>query len=113
MKPKPVFRSKTYDPAQGGHAPGDLRDVFCEAVEAYQKRGEFPRVVTLREQRVPLSYVCTLLRNCVDVLPGWVGHELEELGLLDYTKTSRTVREIPFSYAGASRFVKSTLAKAA
>lgn len=107
----PTFRSK-YDPALGGHAPGDLRDVFCEAVEVYEKRGEFPRVVTLREQRVPLAYVCALLRNCVDVLPRSVADTFEELGLLAYTETCDVVSEIPFSYAGAARFLKATLAKA-
>jgi hypothetical protein len=111
MKPVP-FRSR-YDPSRGGHAPGDLRDVFCEAVEEYAAEGKFPRVVELREQRVPLAYVCTLLRNCLDVLPGWICEELEASDLLAYTDTCAAVREIPFSYAGASRFVKFTLAKAA
>jgi hypothetical protein len=111
MKSVP-FRSR-YDPKRGGHAPGDLRDAFCSAIEEYAAEGRFPRVVELREQRVPLAYVCTLLRNCDDVLPGWVGHELEGAGLLAYTETCAVVREIPYSYAGASRFVKSTLTKAA
>jgi hypothetical protein len=106
------FRSR-YDPKRGGHAPGDLRDVFCDAVEKYAGEGEFPRVVELREQRVPLAYVCSLLRNCTDVLPGWVGDELEASGLLAYTDTCAVVSEIPYSYAGAARYVKSMLAKAA
>ena len=42
------------------------------------KGREFPRMVTLRDQRVPLSYVCTLLRNCIDVLPGFYYDHLAE-----------------------------------
>ncbi len=91
---KPVFRS-AYNPARGGHAPGDLRDVFCEAIEKYARDGEFPRVITLREQRVSLAYVCVLLRNCVDVLPGSIYDCLEG-------PKSR-------SYAAAARHIKSML----
>ena len=60
---------------------------------------------------MPLAYLCALLRNCVDVLPRSVADTFEDLGLA-YTETCDVVSEIPFSYAGAARFLKATLAKA-
>jgi hypothetical protein len=60
----------SYKPNNGGHAPGHLRDAFCEAIELYiaWKDGPEP-TVEYRDKRVPLSTICGLVWNCTDVLP--------------------------------------------
>lgn len=56
---------------RSGHAPGDLRDTFCEAIDLLEEwepeNGE--PMVDLRGQTVPLTKVCGLLWNCTDIMP--------------------------------------------
>jgi len=61
-----------YSPRSGGHAPGDVRDAFLEAVNEYanSEAGSPEPVVELREQQVTLSKLCGLLWNCSDAMPG-------------------------------------------
>lgn len=61
-----------YRPAQGGHAPSDVRDSFQEAVEAISTwpPGSPEPWVELRAEQVPAAYVCGLLWNCTDQMPG-------------------------------------------
>ncbi len=67
--PTPLrIRTPYYHPSRGGHAPGDLRDAFAEAVEA--GRGDPNQTVELRDQTVTLARVAGLLWNCRDVMPG-------------------------------------------
>ena len=69
-----------YNPSRGGHAPGDLRDVFLEAFDAYF-RGENVRVIEFRDQKMPLSRICGMLWNCTDFLPGTEANALrDEIG---------------------------------
>jgi hypothetical protein len=37
-----VLHHSSYSPLQGGHAPGDIREAFCDAVDAFDawKDGE-------------------------------------------------------------------------
>ncbi len=60
-----------FNPARGGHAPGDIRDAFEEAIEAFQQwdGGEPEPLVDVRDQDVPISRICGLLWNCTDIMP--------------------------------------------
>jgi hypothetical protein len=76
----PLLVQSRYSPARGGHAPGDLRDAFLEAAQAYfdKKPGEPEPTVELREQRVPISKVFGLLWNCTDQMPGCEADQIAE-----------------------------------
>jgi hypothetical protein len=85
----------------GGHAPGHLRDAFCEAVQAFHDWRDGPEpTVELNEAEVPISAVCGLLWNCTDALPS---HECTAL-------EDRDIRA--GSYAGAARAMKAAIEKA-
>jgi hypothetical protein len=74
---KSVLAGSFYTPARGGHAPGDLRASFLEAVWLFVKWDGGPEPeVELRDLLVPMSAVCGLLWNCTDTLPR---HEFDEL----------------------------------
>ncbi len=90
----PFYKSNTFNPARGGHAPGHIRDAFLTAIEIrYKQRGGDPVVpVGYDDTPVPLSRLCGLLWNCTDILPG------EDCNLLDigpgstYAIASRKLR---------------------
>lgn len=73
-----VLRGSFDDATTGGHAPGDLRDAFLEAIDAFDawQPGEPEPVVEVREQQLPISRICRLLWNCNDILPGLVWDEI-------------------------------------
>lgn len=77
-----ILGGSFYEPRVGGHAPGDLRDAFLDAVEGLRRRrpGTPIPLVEVREQQVPLLALCGLLWNCSDILPGLTRTELEDLG---------------------------------
>lgn len=66
-----ILVNSTYQPARGGHAPGDVRDAFLEAVNCYAQwdDGEPEPTVEVRGRAVSLSTVCGLLWNCSDIVP--------------------------------------------
>jgi hypothetical protein len=66
-----ILTGSLYSPARGGHAPGDVRDAFFAAVEAYDawEISEPEPTVELRGQRVPISQMCGLLWNCTEPEP--------------------------------------------
>lgn len=66
-----------------GHAPGDLRDAFAEAIELDPKEVEF------RGQRITLARLCGLLWNCTDVLPQQIANDLDEPRLATYAAAAR------------------------
>lgn len=104
-----ILKHSRYKPAIGGHAPGDLRDAFGEAVDAYEQweDGAPEPTVELREQPVPISTVCGLLWNCADQLPGLLANQLRDL--------YRWPDEPPPSntYGAAARRLKAMIAEAA
>jgi hypothetical protein len=67
-----LLKGSSYLPSRGGHAPGDVRDAFLEALDIYVNRevGAAEPEVEMREQRVSLCQLCGLLWNCTDILPG-------------------------------------------
>lgn len=71
MQPSILSRS-FFSPARGGHAPGDLRDAFCDAVDAYEawEDDEPEPKIEVRECAFTVRQVCGLLWNCSDITPG-------------------------------------------
>lgn len=70
-----AHRSMRYDPRRGGHAPGHLRDAFCDWVEAGMRDDEVGAGVLYEGPR-PLRWLLGQLHNCSDILPTWVADEL-------------------------------------
>jgi death on curing protein len=100
-----VLHASFYSASRGGHAPGDLRDVFGNALEAFQmwEYGKPEPTVDLREQTVPISRVCGLLWNCSDILPGPLWSMMSDID--DDLPQRRT-------YGAAARWLKDHIASA-
>ncbi len=71
---KSVLVNSRYSPYRSGHAPGDIRDAFGRAVDAFVawKEGKIPAEpeIEVREKRLTIREVCGLLWNCRDIVPG-------------------------------------------
>lgn len=95
-----IMAGSFFDPKRGGHAPGDLRDAFIAAIEAYDdwEEGEPEPTVELREQQVPISRVCGLLWNCSDTMPSSACRYF-----LEWDEPE------PGSYAAAARLLRSLI----
>jgi hypothetical protein len=80
-----------YAPGRGGHAPGDVRDAFAEAVDAYEAwdDGDPEPTVELRDQQFPIRVIFGLLWNCSDILPSSIWETARSVGVDDDVK-SRT-----------------------
>jgi hypothetical protein len=91
-----------YNPARGGHAPGDVRDSFLAWLEAYyHAKGTDPvPTAELREQEIKPAKLFGLLWNCTDVLPRVYATMMEEL-----------VDKQVGSYAHAARALKPIVVK--
>lgn len=103
---KSVLSRSFYKPALGGHAPGDIRDAFLAAIEAYEawEDGEPEPCIEVRERPMRLSEVCGLLWNCSDTMPGIDRDNLE--GMLRDPEASCG------SYARAARALKHAIGEA-
>lgn len=66
-------RRRRYNPARGGHAPGFLRDPFCEWIGDGAKE----TTVEVDEERRPLRWLVGQLWNCTDILPGTECEDLD------------------------------------
>jgi hypothetical protein len=88
----PILKGSAFQPAKGGHAPGDVREAFCEAVDAFEERqnGAPEPTVELREQQLPISAIFGLLWNCSDILPGTLWSQLEDVAGHDDLPKRRT-----------------------
>lgn len=78
--PNSAFDQSSYRPARGGHAPGDLRNAFLEAIEAYGAwipKGPEP-TVEVQDRPIGLAALCGLLWNCSDIMPGSEQQQLED-----------------------------------
>jgi hypothetical protein len=89
-----------YKPAKGGHAPGDLRDAFMEAVDAFQdwEDGQPEPTVDLRDMPTPISKIFGLCWNCTDTLPSVVVSQIAWLTEPYFDDTKH-----PGTYASGSR----------
>jgi hypothetical protein len=74
-------------PIYHGHAPGHVRDTFCNAVEAFHKwrayGGPQPMVefaFNHEPRAISLSDACGLVWNCTDTLPGEYVAVVTDLG---------------------------------
>lgn len=70
-----------------GHAPGHVRDTFCDAVDAFLgwQDGEPEPCVEFEihyvAHAIVISRACTLVWNCTDIVPGMLIAELRDHGL--------------------------------
>jgi hypothetical protein len=96
-----ILVGSSFHPARGGHAPGDLRDAFCEAVDAFDqwKAGAPEPTVELREQQLPISAVFGLLWNCSDIMPGDLFDQIDDHSGALKRRT----------YSAGARFLKSQI----
>ncbi len=97
----------SYMPGRGGHAPGDVRDAFLEALDAYEAwdDGEPEPTVDLRGRPVSLSTLCGLLWNCSDIMPGSARSQMVDMLPFGITEGHVT------TYARAARALKSEMAR--
>jgi hypothetical protein len=70
-----------------GHAPGHVRDTFCDAVDAFidwEAGAPEPHVdfeVNYVPHAIPISRACTLVWNCNDIVSGSLFDRLVDCGL--------------------------------
>ena len=92
-----------YSPSRGGHAPGDLREAFADAVDAFEAWGgsDPGPTIEVRGVRLTVSAICGLLWNCSDTMPSPMSEQLNDL-----TKWPRD-RSRGNTYAVGARLLKS------
>jgi hypothetical protein len=87
-----------------GHAPGHIREAFCDAVEAFvdwDGNGPEPTVafeVNCEPKQITLSEACRLVWNCTDILPSRLVSSLCDLEFKNHT------------YAAAARAMRAWIA---
>jgi hypothetical protein len=98
-----ILNESFYKPGRGGHAPGDLRDAFRDALLAFDEwqPGQPEPGVKLRDQVVPISDVFGLLWDCSDILPSTLWGILCDLDAED-PETGMKSR----TYGAASRWLR-------
>ncbi|WP_018263350.1 hypothetical protein [Methylobacterium sp. WSM2598] len=106
MRTQSVLKHSSYTPARGGHAPGDIRDAFLEAIEAFEawEDDEPEPTVEVRERQMTIREVCGLLWNCSDTMPGLERRQLE--ALVPYSYRGRDPAGSCGSYARAARTLR-------
>ncbi len=78
---------QNYRRGNGGHAPGHIRDMFLEAIEAFARwpngtpepTVEFE--VHYEPRPIPLSRACGIVWNCSDILPSDAFDMMVDCGL--------------------------------
>ena len=101
-----VLINSRYNPARGGHAPGDLRTAFEEAVEAIcdWNEGDPEPTVEVREREMAVGAVCGLLWNCEDILPSGTMECVDpDFGCGSYAAAARVLKSVIATTKGASR----------
>ncbi len=96
-----------YSPSRGGHAPGDLREAFAAAVDAFEAwgGGDPGPTVEVRGGRLTVSAICGLLWNCSDAMPSTISQQLNDL-----TKWPRDGLR-GNTYAAGARLLKSLITR--
>lgn len=84
----------TYQVTNGGHAPGDLRDSFLEAVEAFGRAPVGEEQAILAE----LNRLSGQLWNCSDQLPAEMAGEIWDM--------FDRFGDVPGTYAQAARAIR-------
>lgn len=95
-----LLKGSSYDVNRGGHAPGDVRDAFAEAFDAFGtwKSGEPEPTIELREHDVPISQIFELLCNCSDILPHRLVDQLKDEGADEEVEN--------YTYGSAARWLR-------
>ena len=85
MRTESHLKHSNFQPARGGHAPGDLREAFEEALDAWEAMGDQDPLPTvkLRGQDVSIVELCGLLWNCTDIMPSLMCQTFESCGVND------------------------------
>jgi hypothetical protein len=93
-----------------GHAPGHVRETFCNAIDAFVAWDpDEPEPMVHFEigyvpHPIPISKACTLVWNCTDIIAGPQGHALKVDGGTNTEKEGRgQEREIILSRAPRHR----------
>ena len=93
-----------------GHAPGHVRDMFLNAVDAFQRwngKGPEPEVpfqIDYKPHLISLSEACGLLWNCTDTMPG---------SYLDLLRDALGGENVRGTYAGCARAMRTWLSRRA
>lgn len=96
-----------FNPARGGHAPGDLRAAFIDLVDTYVNGGEDdgPNPKTdLRGREVSLYELTGLLWNCRDIMPKSLCDDVRDL--LSWFEVDNYHWNTGHTYAQGARFVR-------
>ncbi len=100
-----ILNGSFYTAARGGHAPGDIRRAFCDALDAFREweDGEPEPTVEVRERNLPISAICGLVWNCSDILSSsdYYTMQLCDDGNIPQRRT----------YAAAARWLKNRIAE--
>ena len=100
-----ILEHSRYSPARGGHAPGDVRDAFLEALEDMRgwRTGTPEPTAEVRGQAIPISRLCGLLWNCTDIMPGHACGDMQHV-IDEFPNAGAT-------YAQAARALKALIAQ--
>ncbi len=101
--PDQLLKFARFNPSRGGHAPGEERDAFLQAIEIWHY-GEPEPSVEFRGHEVAIRHLCGKLWNCTDVMPVSARNALTD-----------GIETDPFSppiitYAQGARLLKESLA---
>jgi hypothetical protein len=87
---------------RNGHAPGNVREAFHDAIEAYEiwEDGEPEPTVTYevnyKPQDITISQACGLVWSCTDIIPVLAFNQLRDCGLeirkQTYAACARAIR---------------------
>lgn len=112
MSSTSILNASSYKPALGGHAPGDVRDAFLNAVEDLRswQPGMPEPVAELRERQVPIAALCGVLWNCTDTLPSLAGSEVWSF-VERYGDGYEAGQRAAASYGRAARALKAIFTK--
>jgi hypothetical protein len=106
--PESILQHSFFHPARGGHAPGNLRDAFCGAVDAYEPwaDGDPEPTVEIRDRELKITAICGLLWNCSDIMPYLLYDQINDLMRLPMEMPQRR------TYAVGARLLKAMIASA-
>jgi hypothetical protein len=83
---KSVLVNSKYGPSRGSHTPGDIRDAFGRAVDAFvawrQGTTAAEPEIEVREKQFTIREVCVLLWNCRDIVPGLLFDDIVQIARL-------------------------------
>jgi len=85
-----LLTGRRYNPARGGHAPGHLRDAFCDWRQFPCDLDDLVSIGDYGDRR-PVRWLLGRLWNCTDIMPGDVCSDLD---LASGSTYAQGVREV-------------------